>query len=256
MKKEKQLIIANWKMHPSTLGESKKLFNGIKKTANTLRNVQTVVCPPFVFLPELKKLFKGHRIALGGQNVFSETAGSFTGEVSPLQLKDSGATYVIVGHSERRAMGETNAMVNGKVLLAHKTGFVVVMCVGESERDNHGKYLQFLREQITEGLEGLKAKDLATIVIAYEPIWAIGKTGDDAITPQKLHETALYIRRVIGETYSQKIAAGATILYGGSVKPENAEELLNDTDVQGFLVGGASLNAKDFGEILTIGNKK
>lgn len=252
---DKKLIVANWKMNPNSLSEAKKLFLGIKNKASKLRNVQTVVCPPFVFIPNLKKMFSGHRIALGGQNLFYEEKGSFTGEISPSQLKDSGATYVILGHSERRAMGETNEIVSDKIEIALKHGFNVIFCIGEGDRDSHGQYLHFLREQITKALEKVKAKDLKNIVIAYEPIWAIGKTDDEAITPQKLHETTLFIKRVLIELYSKKFAMDIPVLYGGSVEKDNAEELLREGNVSGFLVGHASLEAKEFGEILEIANK-
>lgn len=252
--KNKKIIIANWKMNPTSKVEAKKLFNGIKKTAVSLRNVDTIICPPFIYLSELKKLYSGKKIAIGAQNVFGEVKGSFTGEINASQLKDMGATYVIIGHSERRALGETDEMVNDKLVLALKEGLNVILCIGESERDSHGKYLHFLREQITSAFLKVKPNDLSNIMIAYEPIWAIGKTGDDAITPQKLHETTLFIKRVLMDLYNKKVAMDTSIIYGGSVEPENTEALLSDGEVQGFLVGHASLDAKSFGEILNIAN--
>lgn len=254
MAKRKKLIVANWKMNPGTHTEATELFKGIKKVAANLQNVQTVICPPFVFLDEISQKYSGHRIAFGGQNVFLEESGAHTGEISASQLYSSGSDFVIIGHSERRVRGETDEDVQGKIKIAMEHKLTPIVCVGESERDNHGKYLSFLRHQIVTALKKVKIADVNKVVIAYEPIWAIGKTGKAAITPQKLHETTLYIKRVLRETYTPKIADNATILYGGSVKPENSEELLLEGEVQGFLVGGASLSAEKFGGILKIAN--
>jgi len=252
MAKSKKLIVANWKMNPGTHTEASFLFRGIIKAANKLHNVQTVVCPPFVFLDKLAQAYNGTKVLLGGQDVFYEESGAHTGEISASQLYSVGADYVIIGHSERRALGETDEDVKAKIKSALEHKLTPIVCVGESERDVHGKYLTFLRHQIVTALKRVKLVDINKIVIAYEPIWAIGKTGRAAITPQKLHETTLFIRRVLRETFNSKIADKTIILYGGSVKPENSEELLQEGEVQGFLVGGASLNAEDFGTILKI----
>lgn len=255
MKQQKRLIVANWKMNPATHTESSEIFKGIKEVAATLQNVQTVVCPPFVFIDKLAQEYTGERILFGGQDVFYEEKGSYSGEVSPAQLYSVGADYVIIGHSERRRLGETDEDVSKKVKIALTHNLTPIMCVGESERDSHGKYLTFLREQITRGLSLLKRADISRVVIAYEPIWAIGKTGADAITPQKLHETTLYIRRVLREAYANTIAEKALVLYGGSVEPANAETLLKEGDVSGFLVGHASLDPYAFKIILNIANQ-
>lgn len=251
---QKKLVIANWKMNPQTFAEAKRLFNGIKKAAGKYTRVKTVVCPPFVFLGDLAYGYSGRRILFGSQNIFLEDRGSYTGEISPLQVKDSGAVYSVIGHSERRARGETDADVKSKLALALKHKLVPVLCIGEHERDHHGKYLAFLRHQISTAFKGVKPKDMSRVVIAYEPIWAIGKTGSDAITPKKLHETVLFIRRVLLELYTKKIAFDVTILYGGSVEPENTLALFEEGTVQGFLVGHASLSAESFGRILEIVN--
>ena len=254
MTKNKKLIVANWKMNPATHTEASFLFKGIVKTANKLRNVQTVICPPFVFLDKLTKGYNGTKVLLGGQDVFYEESGAHTGEVSASQLYSVGADYVIIGHSERRARGETDEDVRAKIKIALEHKLIPIICVGESERDSHGKYLAFLRHQIVTALSKSKTSDLNKVIIAYEPICAIGRTGKDAITPQKLHETTLFIRRVLRETFNSKIADSALVLYGGSVKGDNSEELIREGEVQGFLVGGASLKADEFGTILEIAN--
>ena len=252
---KKRVVIANWKMNPQTFAEAKKLYLAIKKKAVTLRNVETVIAPPFVFLRGLSKLYSGSRLALSGQDVFWEKKGSHTGEVSVTQLKESGADYVIVGHSERRALGETDDMVYKKIKAVLKGGLTGVVCIGESERDNHGVYLKFLRGQIESALAKIKVGSLKNIIVAYEPLWAIGKTDDEAITPEKLHETILFIRRVLIEMYNKEAALGTRIIYGGSVEKGNARTLLSEGKAQGFLVGHASLNALEFSDILESANK-
>lgn len=254
MKKDKKLVIANWKMNPETTVEAKKLFLQIGKEASGLRNVETVVCAPFVFLSELKRVYKGGTLSLGAQDLFWENKGSYTGEISPTQLKNTGVRFVILGHSERRALWETNSDVNKKIKMALKQGFRVIFCVGEKERDRQGEHLQFLKEQLIEGLQKVSSKDMKNIIIAYEPIWAIGKTEEDAITPQSLHEMILFIRKILVTIYNKNIALDAKVIYGGSVERGNAHNILTEGTAEGFLVGHASLNTSEFGDILKIAN--
>ena len=229
--------------------DAREKFVKIKKVAATLRNVQTVICPPFVFASELQKLVTGHRMVVGAQNAWFENEGAYTGEVSPTQLVSLKLTYVIVGHSERRAMGETDEMVNQKVLASLKTGLTVVLCVGERDRDPDGKYLNYIAEQIEEALRGVQKKDLKNIVIAYEPIWAIGKNATRAASPEDALEVAILIKRTLADLYGKE-AFSVVILYGGSVDAKNAGEFLLRAQVDGLLVGRASLDPKVFGEIL------
>jgi len=250
----KPIVVANWKMNPQSFVEAEKLFTAIRKTATPLRNVQTVVCPPSVFISELYQSYSGSKVLLGGQDVYWEKKGSFTGEVSPVQLKDVGADYCIVGHSERRERGEDDEMVNNKIRAVIREGLTAIVCIGESERDKHGEYLQFLKNQIEKALHGVKNSNLKNIIIAYEPIWAIGKTDEDAITPEDLHETVLYIRKIFVGLYNKDNALALPILYGGSVERENAEILLVHGEANGFLVGHASLDVDEFGDILKIAN--
>lgn len=247
--KTKKLIIGNWKMYPASLKEAKAKFTAIKKTAGKLANVQTVICPPFIYSSELKKLVTGHRVVVGAQNAWYENEGAFTGEVSIAMLASVGAEYVIVGHSERRAMGENDELINKKVLAGVKAGMTVVLCVGERDRDPDGVYLKFVTEQIKEALHGVQKKELKKIVIAYEPIWAIGKNAIHPASPDDALEVSILIKRTLADLYG-KDASVIPILYGGSVDAKNAWEFLLKSQVNGLLVGRASLDPKVFGEIL------
>lgn len=236
-------------MYPASVKDAKAKFVAIKKTASKLSNVQTVICPPLVYVSELKKLVSGHRVVVGAQNAWFETEGAFTGEVSIAMLASVGVSYVIIGHSERRAMGENDELINKKVLAGVKAGMTVVLCVGERERDPDGVYLKFITEQIKEALHGVQKKELKKIVIAYEPIWAIGK---NAIHPAS-HDDALEVSILIKRTLSDLFGKDSNIipiLYGGSVDAKNAWEFLLKSHVDGLLVGRASLDPKVFGEIL------
>jgi triosephosphate isomerase (TIM) len=252
----KKIIIANWKMNPQTLKEANKLFSGVNKIASRLRNVQTVICPPYVYLSEFNRLSSGHRVALGAQDVFWEENGPHTGELSSQMLKSVGAKYVIIGHSERRAIGESNADVNKKVITALKAGLNVILCIGESKRDSQAFYLKFLREEIESALSSVPKNHLKNLIIAYEPIWAIGKTADNALSSHQMHEMYIFIRKILAEIYTKNIAFNAPIIYGGSAEPDNVKELLDNGEIDGFLVGHASLEAGQFNEILNIANKK
>jgi len=236
-------------MYPTSVKDAQEKFKGIKKVASTLRNVQTVVCPPFVYTSDLKRLVTGHRCVVGAQNAWFENEGAFTGEVSPAMLASLKLTYVILGHSERRALGETDELVNKKVVAAVKAGLTVVLCVGETERDPDGEYLKHIAMQVKIALKGVTKKDLAHIVIAYEPIWAIGKHALRAASTDDALEVAILIKKTLMELYSKE-GGIIPILYGGSVDAKNAWEFLTKSHVDGLLVGRASLDPKIFGEIL------
>ena len=250
----KKLIIGNWKMYPASVKDAKAKFAGIKKVASGLRNVQTVICPPFVYTSELKKLVTGHRCVVGAQNAWIENEGAYTGEVSPTMLASLGLGYVIIGHSERRAMGETDELVNKKVLAGVKAGLTAVLCVGERERDPDGEYVKHIAGQLKMALHGIQKKDLAQVVIAYEPIWAIGKNALRAASTDDALEVSIFIKKTLADIYS-KDGAIVPILYGGSVDAKNAWEFLLKSQVDGLLVGRASLDPKVFGEILMSAEK-
>lgn len=240
-------------MYPANIKDAQEKFKRIKKIAGTLRNVQTVICPPFVYASDLKKLVSGHRCVVGAQNAWIENEGAYTGEVSPAMLASLKLSYVILGHSERRTVvsgcGETDELVNKKVLVAIKAGLTVILCVGETERDPDGEYLKYIATQIKVALKGITKKDIDHIVIAYEPIWAIGKYALRVASPDDALEVSILIKKTLADLYG-KDSTGVAILYGGSVDAKNAGEFLTKAQVDGLLVGRASLDPKVFGEIL------
>jgi triosephosphate isomerase len=245
----KKLVVANWKMHPATPAEAKRIFEGTKKGARKHKNVDTVVCPPVVFLPGLAKIGKGST-ALGVQDVFYSETGAYTGQISPQMAQAHKATYAIVGHSERRALGETNDLVGRKTRYAIEQGLTVVLCVGENVRTEDGTYYFFVREELEAVFAGLGRSELKRLVIAYEPVWAIGKSAGEAMQPRELHEMVLFIKKLLIERFGRKPASTVRILYGGSVKGDNAEEIVREGGVDGLLVGSASLNVKEFTKIV------
>jgi len=239
------LIAANWKMNLDRSG-AVALAEGVVKGAATIDNVDLAVCPPAVYLDAVGKVVAGSKVALGAQNMYHESSGAFTGEISAEMLCDLGCKYVILGHSERRhILGETDAQINKKVHAALAAGLTPIVCVGEllSEREA-GQTLAVIRRQCDGSLAGVSPAQLSRLVIAYEPVWAIG-TGKVA-TPQQAEEVHLDLRKLIQERYNQEVAQAVRIQYGGSVKPENAAELLRRPNIDGALVGGASLNAAQF----------
>lgn len=249
--KTRKIVIANWKMNPTSVKEAKTLFLQIKRKASLLKKISVVVAPPFAFLSLFSSAKKSSKtFSLGAQNTSWQSSGALTGEVSSPMLKDLGVSYVIVGHSERRALGETDAVVARKIASLLGERLVPILCVGETERDQHGDYLSVLANQIKSSLLGVSKRDIVNTVIAYEPVWAIGKTAKDAMDSHKLHETTLFIRKTLTELYGRNIAEAVTIIYGGSVEPVNAPDLIKNGNVSGFLVGRASLSAKEFGNII------
>ena len=254
--KRRNIVVANWKMAPETLEEAKKVFNGARNSAKELRNTDVVICPPFPFLYPLLKLNHPKNVFFGVQNIASEIKGAFTGEVSADMAKGIGAKFVISGHSERRAMGESNEIIRKKLQVAFDTDLIPILCVGEKERDKDGNHLAFIKNQIKECLTGLHKKYLVGITLAYEPIWAIGKSYKEAMTPTDIHETTLFIKKVVGELFGTDIAAGSKILYGGSVEAENAGAIVEYGNIDGFLVGHASLSAEQFSAILKAADLK
>ena len=245
---KKPLIAGNWKMF-KTVPEAVEMVQKLHEASLGLEKAQFVVVPPFTALSEVSRALQGSPVQVGAQNMYWEEQGAFTGEVSAPMLKDVGCTYVVIGHSERRQFfGETNETVNKKIKAALTHDLVPIMCIGESleEREN-GNTIAKVQTQITEGLEGLGAEQVRQIIIAYEPIWAIG-TGLTA-TPDQAQEVHRFIRSNLAEKHGNDVASCAIILYGGSVKPENSYSLLKEKDINGALVGGASLKAESFAQI-------
>lgn len=250
MPKEKKLIVGNWKMNPTSNREAKQIFMVIRKAGSTLRNVQTVVCPPFLYIESLRHLLTGHRVVLGAQDMFWKEEGSYTGEISSKMLAESGVRHVILGHSERRALGETNEEVNRKVKACFKYNITPILCIGESTRDNERNYLNFIREELEESLAGLPKTAIQKVIIAYEPIWAVGKEAKREATPEESQEMIIFIKKILSDFFGVKAIEGLQTLYGGSVNPKNAGEFLKDGGVDGLLVGRDSLDPKRFSLIL------
>jgi len=248
----KLFIAGNWKMNTNA-ASARALAEALVDRLGALEAVDLAVCPPFVYLSAVAEVLAGSRIALGAQDVYYEDDGAFTGEISTAMLKDVGCTYVICGHSERRhVIGETDELINRKLLKALGDGLRPILCVGELLDERRAEEtLEVVRRQVQLGLEGVSGGDIEKVTIAYEPVWAIG-TGVVA-TPEQAQEVHAMIRQVLAELYDQAVAERMRIQYGGSVKPENAEALLACPDVDGALVGGASLKADQFAEIVSKG---
>jgi triosephosphate isomerase len=246
----KKLIAGNWKMnktHTDGVALARDLVAAIGKQAD----VDVVVCPPFTALESVGKTLEGSVVKLGAQNMHFEASGAFTGEVSAPMLRALFTTHVILGHSERRSLfGETDELVNKKVLAALKNQLRPILCVGETlaEREG-GSTLKVVQTQTERGLEGVSKEQAASIVIAYEPVWAIG-TGKVATTEQA-QEVHAFIRGLLTKLFTEPVAQRVRILYGGSMKPANAPELLAQKDIDGGLIGGASLEARSFVELVT-----
>lgn len=239
------IIIGNWKMN-KTVGEALDLVRGIHYGLRFPGNVDVVVAPPFTALFEASEILKKLYIAVSGQDLFWEVSGAYTGEVSGAMLKEAGADYVIIGHSERRQyFGETDDNVNKKALAALKNNLIPIVCVGETLTDReNGEVESVIERQLVSALSNLSEDQALKIIIAYEPVWAIG-TGKTA-TPAEAEEVHLFIRKTIARDFGNNTAEAVRIVYGGSVKPSNAREILSMPDIDGALVGGACLNAEDF----------
>ncbi|MBP7088216.1 MAG: triose-phosphate isomerase [Candidatus Omnitrophica bacterium] len=242
-------IAGNWKMY-KTNQEALELVNGLKRELADLDGADIVVCPPFTALSDVSDLLIDSNIKLGAQNLYWQEEGAFTGEISPVMLKDIGCQYVIIGHSERRKYFlESDEEINKKIKAAIKNDLIPIFCLGETlqEREDN-KTISIVEKQLKTGLAGLEEDSINKIIIAYEPVWAIG-TGKTA-TPQIAQEVHQFIRSWIAKNISSLAAENLKILYGGSVKPSNAKDLIKQPDIDGALVGGASLEISSFVEII------
>ncbi|NLK41907.1 MAG: triose-phosphate isomerase [Planctomycetes bacterium] len=245
----KPFIAGNWKMNTNS-ATAVALASGLVKELDSVDTVDVSVCPPFVYLQSVAAALSASNIALGAQDVFYESNGAFTGEISCEMLKDCSCSYVILGHSERRhIIGETDELINKKVKAAISGGLLPIFCVGEllEERDA-GKTMEVVESQIRKGLDGLCKERVQAVTIAYEPVWAIG-TGRTA-TPQQAQEVHAMIRGLLETLFDKNVAQAMRIQYGGSAKPSNTAELMVQPDVDGLLVGGASLKVADFSQMV------
>lgn len=250
-KKQIPLVIGNWKMNPSTLEKAERLLLDIKKALHKKNTTAQVgIASPFPFISAIRKLSAKTRISIAAQDVSYEESGAHTGEVSVAMLKSLDVKYVIVGHSERRAAGETDEIITKKVTYVLKNGLVAVVCIGERMRDSQGDYFSFVESQLKSVIAKLPKAQMNRLVVAYEPVWAIG-TGKNA-TSEDVQEMKLFIQKVISDTLDRSIVSKVRIIYGGSVNKDNAKEILEVGHADGFLVGGASLKALDFTEIVKI----
>lgn len=244
----KPLMAGNWKMN-KTVSEAVSMVQSLKSAVADINDVEILLCPTYTALYAVNNEIKGSNIKLGAQNLFWEPKGAFTGEISPNMIKDTGCSYVIIGHSERRQyFGETDETVNKRVKAAFNAGLTPIVCVGEKleERENNTTF-KVIEKQIRGGLANLSAEESEKIVIAYEPVWAIG-TGKTA-TPEQAQEVHTFIRKLYAELYKDA-ADKVRILYGGSVNPKNVSDLMKKPDIDGALVGGASLEADSFTQLV------
>jgi len=249
IKKRKPIIAGNWKMY-KTVSEALAFVHELKRTVDGIKDVEVVVCPPFIALAQVAEALRGTGIGVGAQDVYWVDEGAFTGEISPAMLKDAGCSYVIIGHSERRQFfGEIDDYVNRKVKAVLERGLTPIMCVGERiEERESGITEKIVRTQTEAGLAGLTADQAAGLVIAYEPVWAIGtgKTASDTDAQQVIG----FVRGLVNDLYGGDVAAKVRIQYGGSVKPQNTAGLMAQPDIDGALVGGASLDVDSFSSIV------
>ncbi len=239
----KRIIIGNWKMNPVTEREAVKLAKASDK-------IGVVLCVPFIFLSAVKKVLK--KAKLGAQNCFYEENGAYTGEVSAGMLYNMGARYVILGHSERRALGESNGDINKKIKASLPAGLVPILCVGEKERDENHEYLNFIKTQLEECLQGVVKNSVSKIIIAYEPVWALSSTVNrHDFIPSEFLEIKIFIKKILSDMFGVKTKLPA-IIYGGSVHPDNTLAFIRDGQADGLLPGRDSLDPKKFSEIIKI----
>ncbi len=245
----RKFIAGNWKMN-KTNREAKELVEGLVRELKGIDSLDIVVCPPFTALSDVKSVIKGTNIALGAQNMYFEEKGAFTGEISPLMLKDVGCEYVILGHSERRGIfGEKSELIEKKVISAFSHGLIPILCVGETlEEREAGDTFKVVEGELRNELKSISNDDIKKIVIAYEPIWAIG-TGKSA-TSSDAKEVIDFIRDILKEMFDKETKDVVRILYGGSVKPENISSFMKEETIDGALVGGASLKVDSFSAIV------
>ena len=242
------LIVANWKAYVEDVGKAKKLFAISKRLARTT-GFDLVLAPSAPFLGALAVGNKS-AVAFSAQDISATTGGAKTGEATAGAYAAVGAAYAIIGHSERRAIGDTDAVVAEKLARAFAHGLIPILCVGERERDGEGRYLAFLREELTAALAALTPRECAKIIVAYEPVWAIGKTAADAVSPSDLAEMTLYIRKVLSEFLPGKNPFRSRVLYGGSVEQGNIRALADGSGVDGFLIGHASVEPDTFASLV------
>lgn len=239
----KPFLVANWKNHPNSLFETKALLKQLARNSSLYKKLSFFIAPPLTYFESVSERSSFARLA--SQDIGILIGRTHTGAITPDILKSFGTRLAIIGHSEQRALGETDEAINHKIKIALRADIAPLLCIGEPSRDHDGEHFEFLREQLRRALYGMKKKsDASRIIAAYEPVWAIGKSSKDAIDPRELTQTVIFIKKVLSDILGRKVADRIPILYGGSVEAVNAGQLMRGTGAKGFLVGHASLNAK------------
>ncbi len=244
----KPILVANWKNYPGSLSEAKALLKGLSKDSKLYKRLSLFIAPPAPYF-ELVSARTKNFAKLASQNIGEFLEGAHTGMITPDILKSFGVRLVIIGHSERRVLGETSAQVAEKARAALRSGIVPLICIGEKTHDADGEHFEFLRAELKASLSGINAKVAGQLVIAYEPAWVIGKSAKDALMPAELAQSVIFLKKHLADIYGRRVAEGIPILYGGSVEPANAAALMKETYVRGFLVGHASLKPRQMEEI-------
>lgn len=242
----KKYIVANWKANPNTLLDASRLINEYLKLDR--KSVDLIVCPPYTFL----SVFKNTKIKLGAQNISSFDSGPYTGEVTASMLKSVGIKYCIVGHSERRKMGETTEDITRKLRLLLKNNITPILCIGEKVRGTNGEHFSEISENLIQSIKDLPKKSISNIIVAYEPLWAISTENNGAITCEMLNETIIFIKKVLSDFVGRKFASNIKIVYGGSVDDKTIKDLNHSESLDGFLIGKASLKSTSLKKILQI----
>ncbi len=247
---KKALIIGNWKMYITSTSEAKKFVSELKKKNRTLKHADVWIAPSYIYLFMVGDMLKKSSIRVGAQAVSAYTQGGHTAEVSAAMLTSTNTSFVLIGHSDRRAKGETNAIVHDQLLRAIEAKLTTVLCIGETVRDQADEYFEVITQQLHTALEEFPKQAIKKLIVAYEPVWAIGKASKDALNPQAVHEMQIFIRKVLTALVGRQSANTIPILYGGSVEPENAQALIAESGIAGFLVGHASVNLNQFCDII------
>ncbi len=242
------MVVGNWKMYVETPDAAKKFATSLRKKARSFAGAEAWLAPAFPLITPVAVALKGSTIKVGAQTISIHAEGAHTGEVSAKMLKNIGVSFALVGHSERRAQGETDELIREQLMAALSSGLTAILCVGEVEREPDGSHFAQIANQIHRALQGVVP--MGRLVVAYEPVWAIGKQAQDAMQGEDLEETAIFIRKILSEALGREAVSKVPILYGGSVEPANAAALMKEGGVNGFLVGHASADADSFIEIL------
>jgi len=241
-----KLVVANWKSNPQSVAEAQTLFNLVKEGLKGVKSVEVVICPPYTQFSIFNSQFSNN-IKLGAQDVFWKQGGAFTGEISPLMLKNLGCEYVIIGHSERRALGESDELINKKIKAVLEVNLKPILCVGEEEKNTASRFKK-IKSQLTKALSIIEKLKLENLIIAYEPVWAIG-TGEPCDFKEAKGANS-FIKQILKEFFGEEIGNDIPVLYGGSVNSESATGYIEESEMDGLLVGGASLEAEEFVKIV------